>query len=123
MKNEIDKHMKLKFFHIPRPKRFSIGHRFYDEDKERAKEALRRNNIQLEDEDISYNPEAVKARMKGSFREAAKDGGKVSSSMRRAQNIRLLVLFVILVAIIWFFLNVDVFVGNVEGLWRLFSGS
>ncbi|MFV0505141.1 MAG: hypothetical protein ACK5L5_00300 [Bacteroidales bacterium] len=114
--------MRLKFLHIPRPKRFNIGHRFYDEDKERAKNALIRNNIQAEGEDTSYNPEAIRARIKGSFREAARDGGKISTSMKRSQNIRLLTLFVLLVAIIWFLMNIDTFMTNMSVLWKMIAG-
>ncbi|MFV0483435.1 MAG: hypothetical protein ACK5MG_05000 [Bacteroidales bacterium] len=114
--------IRLKFLHIPRPKRFNIGHRFYDEDKERAKDALIRNNIHADGEDPSYSPEAIKARMKGSFREAARDGGKISSSMKRSQNIRLITLFIILLAIIWLFINMDVFMKNLSTLWEMISG-
>jgi hypothetical protein len=97
-----------KFFHTPGTKQFNIRPRFYDPDKEERDERERRIKEELgivdeKDKDLkNYRPH-----IKGQFRNQDAWQSKSSDSARRAQNKRLIWLFVILALIFYLFFYSD----------------
>ena len=97
-------------FHTPDTKKFNIKPRFYDPDKEEREERERRIKEELgivedkKEEDLkNYRP-----RVKGQFRNS--DGWQIKifgSAARRAQNKRLIYLFLILALIFYLFFYSD----------------
>jgi hypothetical protein len=98
-----------RLFHTPDTKKFNIKPRFYDPDKEEREERERRIKEELgivedkKEEDLkNYRP-----RVKGQFRNPDGWQMKSSSAARRAQNKRLIYLFLILALIFYLFFYSD----------------
>lgn len=97
-----------KFFHTPNTKQFNFKPRFYDPDKEEREERERRIKEELgivdeKKKDLkNYQP-----RVKGQFRNTDGWQSKSSASARRAQNKRLIYLFLILALIFYLFFYSD----------------
>jgi hypothetical protein len=97
-----------RFFYIPGTKKFHITPRFYDPDKEEREERERRIREELgiseekEDDGKPYRPN-----IKGQFRITQGGRSKSTENVRRASNIRLIVLIVILVLIFYLFFYSD----------------
>jgi hypothetical protein len=97
-----------RFFHTPRAKQFNIRPRFYDPDKEERDERERRIKEELgianekKEDDKNYRP-----RVKGQFRNTDGWQSKSSDEARKAQNKRLIYLFVILALIFYLFFYSD----------------
>lgn len=98
-----------RLFHTPKAKQFSIRPRFYDPDKEERDERERRIKEELgiadekKEDDKNFRP-----RVKGQFRNQDGWQSKSSNEARRAQNIRLIWLFVILLLIFYLFFYSDI---------------
>ncbi len=98
-----------RLFHTPKAKQFSIRPRFYDPDKEERDERERRIKEELgiadekKEDDKNFRP-----RVKGQFRNQDGWQSKSSNEARKAQNIRLIWLFVILLLIFYLFFYSDI---------------
>ena len=98
-----------KFFYTPKPRQFNIRPRFYDPDKEE-----RENREQRIKEELGIADEKkgdlknFKPRIKGQFRNQDGWQAKSSGPARRAQNRRLLYLFLILAVIFYLFFYSDI---------------
>ena len=98
-----------KFFHTPGTKQFNIRPRFYDPDQEERDERERRIKEELgivdeKKKDLkNYSP-----RIKGQFRNQDAWQSKSSGPARRAQNMRLIWLLVILALIFYLFFYSDI---------------
>jgi len=97
-----------RFFHTPKSKQFYVRPRFYDPDQEdrdgrerRIKEELGIPDEKKEDRK-NYRP-----RVKGQFRNQEGWQAKSSDEARKAQNKRLIYLFVILALIFYLFFYSD----------------
>lgn len=97
-----------RFFHTPGTKQFTVRPRFHDPDKEERDERERRIKEELgivdeKEKDLkNFRP-----RVKGQFRNQDAWQSKSSESARRAQNKRLIWLFVILALIFYLFFYSD----------------
>jgi hypothetical protein len=97
-----------KFFHTPRSKQFSIRPRFYDPDKEARDDRERRIKEELgivdekKEDGKPYRPN-----VKGQFRNTDGWQAKSSEDARRAQNKRLIILFIILALVFYLFFYSD----------------
>jgi len=98
-----------KFFHVPKPKKFSIPNRYYDPEKEEREEREKRIREELgipvpKDPEKPYVPN-----IRGKFRMAAEMNAKISSDDRRKSNSRLIGLILLLVLIIYLFFFSNLF--------------
>ncbi|MCL3779952.1 hypothetical protein EMN47_06070 [Prolixibacteraceae bacterium JC049] len=95
--------MKLKFFHIPKPRQFDVPPRFHDPEQEERDLRERRIKQELgmtsEEEKMNYA-----AGIKGQMRRGAK-GLTIASQHRRKSNTRVVVIALILAGLLYFFLN------------------
>ncbi|KAF0237240.1 MAG: hypothetical protein FD181_2074 [Prolixibacteraceae bacterium] len=97
-----------RFFYTPKSKQFNIRPRFYDPDKEDREERERRIKEELgipaekKDDRKNYRP-----RVKGQFRNHDGWQAKSSDEARKAQNKRLIYLFIILALIFYLFFYSD----------------
>lgn len=97
-----------KFFHTPRSKQFSLRPRFYDPDKEARDDRERRIKEELgivDEKEKSNRP--FRPNIKGQFRNTDGWQAKSSEDARRAQNKRLIFLFLILALIFYLFFYSD----------------
>lgn len=98
-----------RFFHTPKTKQFNIRPRFYDPDKEERDERERRIKeelgIAIEKKEIGNN---YRPRIKGQFRNQDGWQSKSSDEARRAQNKRLIWMFIILALIFYLFFYSDI---------------
>ncbi|MFV0366795.1 MAG: hypothetical protein ACK5JS_09985 [Mangrovibacterium sp.] len=85
-----------KMFSTPRPKRFNITTRYYNEDKEDFEARQRRSKAEagVADEDGKYIPN-----VKGQFRTAMPNASRTAAAERQKSNRRLLIIFAILLLI------------------------
>lgn len=97
-----------KFFHTPPAKQFNFRPRYYDPDKEEREDRERRIKAELgiveeKKEDIkNFRP-----RIKGQFRNPDAWQSKSSAPARKAQNRRLIWLFIILALVFYLFFYSD----------------
>ena len=97
-----------RFFYTPKSKQFNIRPRFYNPDKEEREERERRIKEELgipaekKDDRKNYRP-----RVKGQFRNQDGWQAKSSDEARKAQNKRLIYLFIILALIFYLFFYSD----------------
>lgn len=93
-----------KMFSTPKPKKFSIGTRYYDADKEdfRSRERKAKAEMGIKDENGNYIPN-----IKGKFRSAMPSASKTADVERQKSNRRLLVIFTILILIALIILRSD----------------
>ncbi len=95
--------MALKFFHLPRAKRFNVPYRFYDPDKEEREE---RERLIREEMGIFETPDpnkAFKPNVKGQFRQAMGRASKSAEDARRSSQWRLIILIITLSLVFYFF--------------------
>ncbi len=85
-----------KMFNTPRPKRFSITTRYYDEDKAdfEARERKSKMEAGVVSEDDKFIPN-----VKGQFRAAMPNASRTASDERQKSNRRLLIIIAILTLI------------------------
>lgn len=95
--------MKLKFFHIPKPRQYDIPPRFYDPEKEEREQRERRIKQELgmnsEEDDMKYA-----MGIKGQMRKGAK-GLSIASQHRRKSNTRVVIIALMLAGLLYFFLT------------------
>ncbi len=93
-----------KMFSTPKPKKFSIGTRYYDADKEdfKARERQAKAEMGITDENGNYIPN-----VKGKFRSAMPSASKTADAERQKSNRRLIIIFMILLAIAFIILKSD----------------
>ncbi len=97
-----------RFFHTPKAKQFYIRPRFYDPDKEERDERERRIKEELGIADEKKGDlKNFKPRIKGQFRNTDGWQSKSSDAARKAQNKRLIYMFVILALIFYLFFYSD----------------
>lgn len=96
------------FFHTPRSKQFNMRPRFYDPDKEAREDRERRIKEELgivDEKEKSNRP--FRPNIKGQFRNTDGWQSKSSEDARRAQNKRLIILFLILALVFYLFFYSD----------------
>ncbi len=96
--------MALKFFHLPKPRKFAITPRYYDPAEEERLE--RENRIRQElgmpltsdphDPTKPYRPS-----LRGQFRQAMKRGSRTTPGERRKSNNRLFLIIAILAFLVY----------------------
>lgn len=98
-----------KFFHTPGTRKFNIRPRFYDPDKEEREERERRikEEMGIVEEKEEIDLKNYRPRVKGQFRNDDAWQMKSSSAARKAQNKRLIYLFLILALIFYLFFYSD----------------
>lgn len=97
-----------RFFHTPKAKQFNIRPRFYDPDKEELDERVRRIKEELGIADEKKEDgKPFSPRIKGQFRNTDGWQSKSSEAARKAQNKRLVYLFIILAVIFYLFFYSD----------------
>ncbi len=98
-----------RFFHTPSTKGFNFKPRFYDPDKEEREERERRikEEMGIVDEKEEVDLKNYRPRVKGQFRNTDGWQMKSSAAARRAQNKRLIYLFLILALIFYLFFYSD----------------
>lgn len=95
----------MKFFSLPKAKRFNIVTRFYDPRKEAMKEREERIRRELEkgnEADVKF---VYGSSIRGSFRAAAKTNSRTAVEARRKSNLRLLYIIIILSLLVYLFLK------------------
>ncbi|HSO85192.1 MAG TPA: hypothetical protein VLQ91_01475 [Draconibacterium sp.] len=98
-----------KFFYTPKAKQFYIRPRFYDPEKEERDERERRIKEELGIVDENKRDlKNFRPRIKGQFRNQDYRQSRSSEPSRRAQNRRLLYLFIILALIFYLFYYSDI---------------
>lgn len=97
--------MALKFVSLPNAKKFKIGTRFYDPQKEAMLERQERIRKELEMEDGHDPGTYYRANIKGQFRTSSKRHSKTIAEARRKSNMRLLYILIILMALFYFLLK------------------
>lgn len=80
----------MKFFHLPKGKKFSIPNRFYDPRKEAMKdrEARMKAELGLDKDEDGIRDSGYRSSVKGSFRKGMK-GGSFANKERAKSNFRL----------------------------------
>lgn len=97
-----------RFFHTPRSKQFSMRPRFYDPDQEARDDRERRIKEELGIADEKKeNGKPFRPNIKGQFRNPDGWQARSSEDARRAQNKRLIILFLILALIFYLFFYSD----------------
>ena len=97
-----------KFFHTPKSKQFNIRPRFYDPDKEERDDRERRIKEELGIADEKADDgKPFRPNLKGQFRNPDGWQAKSSKGARRAQNKRLIFLFLILALVFYLFFYSD----------------
>ena len=98
--------MKLKLFHIPKPRRFNYQPVFYDEVKERRKERERKIREELGmppmEGDENRTPEQ---RIRGQFTSTYSKDIEFSRRAKRTSNTRIVVIAAIIIMLIYFMLG------------------
>lgn len=97
-----------KFFYTPRSKQFNLRPRFYDPDKEAREDRERRIKEELgivDEKEKSNRP--FRPNVKGQFRNTDGWQSRTSEDARRAQNKRLIILFLILALVFYLFFYSD----------------
>ncbi|TKG94617.1 hypothetical protein EYV94_11765 [Puteibacter caeruleilacunae] len=95
--------MKLKFLHIPRPKKFEIPPRYHDpaaEERE-ARERRIRSELGLEND---LDGKGYRSSIKGQMRVGSKRL-TIASKQRRKSSVRVIIIAVVLTAIAYYLLT------------------
>ncbi len=88
------------FFKMPKPKQFNFKPRYYDANKERINEIMKRHS-----DDNKSNPEAMKSRISQGFVRRGLAEKRYESNIRKRSNRTLLIVFVALVLISYLLLS------------------
>lgn len=93
----------LRFFRLPKPKKFEYTPLYYDPKKEAMEERERRISSELTGE--ALNEEDYANRIKGSMRSASKrKQQKDQKSDARTSNIRIVLIILVLAFLAWYFI-------------------
>ena len=95
--------MALKFFHLPRAKRFNVPYRFYDPDKEEREERERQIREEMGIFDTPDPNKPFKPNLKGQFRQSMGRASKSAEDTRRSSLWRLIILIITLSLVFYFF--------------------
>ncbi|GAP68483.1 hypothetical protein BA6E_103172 [Bacteroidales bacterium 6E] len=95
--------MALKFFHLPRAKRFNVPYRFYDPDKEEREERERQIREEMGIFDTPDPNKPFKPNLKGQFRQSMGRASKSAEDTRRSSQWRLIILIITLSLVFYFF--------------------
>lgn len=95
--------MIFRFLHLPKPKKFSFKPVYYDPEKEEKEERERRIKDELGISEKWDPSKPYKAHIKGQFRKMKGFNTKSGEEQRRKSNNRLF-LFIVLLAILAYFL-------------------
>ena len=95
--------MALKFFHLPRAKRFNVPYRFYDPDKEEREERERQIREKMGIFDTPDPNKPFKPNLKGQFRQSMGRASKSAEDARRSSQWRLIILIITLSLVFYFF--------------------
>lgn len=88
------------FFHTPKPNKFRVEPRFWDPEKEKREARERRIKAELGLTEGEYKAGINR----GDFRKGISDGKWEARAVRRRSNMRLGVIFLLLIAALWFIL-------------------
>lgn len=92
----------LRFFRLPKPKKFEYTPLYYDPKKEAMQERERRISSELTGEALSEEDYAN--RIKGSMRSPSKRKQKDQKSDARTSNIRIVLIILVLAFLAWYFI-------------------
>lgn len=95
--------MALKFFHLPKAKRFNVPYRFYDPDKEEREERERQIREEMGIFDTPDPNKPFKPNLKGQFRQSMGRASKSAEDARRSSQWRLIILIITLSLVFYFF--------------------
>jgi hypothetical protein len=94
-----------KFFHVPKPRKFSIPYRYFDPDKEAMKEREERIKSELGlSEKKEWGDPAYRPNIHGQFRRSMKSSKSMEDAKRKS-SIRLVLLIIILSMIFYLLLK------------------
>jgi len=101
--------MKFRFIKTPTNRKFNLEPVFYDEAKEQRLERERRIREELglpaDDSKVEENKTNFKDRIRGSMRPKIRTRFEAGEKQKRASNIRLVIILVLLAALFYYLLN------------------
>lgn len=96
--------MALKFFNLPKARKFDFKPRYYDPEKEAQEERLSRIREELgltDDKSGNGDHSGYRPNLRGEFRKAMKRDSRTSPEARQKSNRRLLIIIAILLMLFY----------------------
>ena len=101
--------MAGKFFHTPKPNKFSIPPRYYDPGKEEREDREKRMKAELGIKDVPDPDKPYVPNIRGQFRRPGASNVRSADADRQKSNRRLIWMIVILVLVIYLFFYSNLF--------------